>query len=481
MVCIYNLRVAAHAHFRLTVRRQIFDDMQVSFFQRHRALFLVLFVSTLLIFIFGCSAAPALPAAPATPVSSATDTTTTLTVWHTFTDDKRATFENLAQDFHKIYPDLIINPVYVGNRDDLTKQFSAAVALGTAPDLILADRRQIAQFAAQGGLQTLEKFLDDAELGMSKEDRADFLDGALQLGAYPTLDYRVYGMPFDQEAFVLFYNADALKNFNINRAPQTWEQFAEWATTAAQDPNYGWAMRANADTLEAMLLSRGSALLTDAETRALFNERAGLSMLKLFAEMNEGGVVELKASDAKAQDAFASGNAMYYMGWLSELDTLRALQKQNKTNFGIGIAPLPQLNEQEKWMLTRGDFFGIPTSPQGRTDAQRARNAWFFVRWITAPTQSAQWVRATNAIPLRASTLQFIAPDLNTNKQYQYIAAAFDQTLPKLAPQPAHMHMDTIEEHVAGLWLAAAQPKADVRALLDNAAVRVNQLLSVNP
>jgi sn-glycerol 3-phosphate transport system substrate-binding protein len=457
------------------------SEMYVSSFRERVTLPLLLFALGSLLFVFGCRAAPELPAAPSTPASTTTGSTTTLTIWHTFTDQRRNTFETLAQNFHQVYPDLVINPVYVGSRDDLTKQMNAAVALGSAPDLVLADRRQIAEFAAQGGLLPLDKFINDADLGFAKEDKSDFLGGALQLGQFPTLGNRSYGMPFDQEAFVLFYNADLLKTINVNRAPRTWEQFAQYATTVTKDPVYGWAMRANADTLEAMLVSRGSALLTDAETRALFNERAGLASLQMVADLNEGGVAKLAASDEKAQREFASGNAAFYLGWLSELEALQAMQKEAKTDFEIGVAPLPQLDPQTPWLLTRGNLFGIPIAPQGRTDGERARNAWFFVRWITAPTQSAQWVRATNAIPLRASTLQFIAPDLAKNPRFRQIATAFDGVLPDLAPQPAHSYMDRIEEMVAGLWLQAVEPKANLPALLDDAAQRVNQVLAVQP
>lgn len=426
-----------------------------------------------------CRAAPELPNPPETPSAQSEAQGTTLTVWHSLDEDKRETFQALAQDFHEVYPDLTINSVYVGSRDDLTKQMTAAIALGNAPDLVLADRAQIAEFARQGGLQALEKFTNDAELGLSKEDESDFLEGALNLGSYPTLGKRKYGFPFDQEAFVLFYNADALKKINVNRAPRTWERFGEDATTATQAPLYGWAMRANGDTLQAMLVSRGSALLTNDESRALFNERAGLASLQLAADLYEGGAAVLAASDEKAQRAFAAGEAAFYMGWMSELAKLEALQKESKSDFEIGVAPLPQLEPTEPWLLTRGNLFGLTTAPLGRTDAQRARNAWFFVRWITAPTPSAQWVRATNAIPLRASTLTFLAPDLSNSARMRQIATAFDGVLPHLAPQPAPPYMETIAQQIGDLWLQAMQPKPDLAAILDAAARRVNQILAM--
>lgn len=439
---------------------------------------LPILLGSILLFALGCRAAPPLPLPPQTPAAS-TPRTTKLTLWHTFTGDRRTTLEALARNFHDTYPDLTIQPVYVGSRDDLTKQMNAALALGSPPDLVLGDRGQLADFARQGGLLPLEPYINDSELGLSADDKSDFLNGALSLGRYPTLENRIYGFPFDQEAFVLFYNADLLKTINVNDAPRTWDDFADYSGTITKDDTYGWAMRADAATFEAMLVSRGSALLTDAETRALFNERAGLNSLKLIADMNEGGVAALASSDDKARREFVSGNVAFYLGWMSELDILQGLQQEEKTNFQIGMGPLPQLDPQAPWLLTRGDLFGITTAAQGTSDPQRARNAWFFVRWITAPTQTARWVRAANSIPLRASALTFIAPELTTNTRFRQIATAFNGVLPSLAPQPASPYYDTIQQQVGELWLQAVQPKADLVAILDAAAARVNQILAV--
>lgn len=427
------------------------------------------------ILLFGCGSAPTPTSTPPeTPLPDSVSQNSTLILWHTFDDERRDTLQALANDFHKTYPNLSVNLVYVGSRDDLTKQMTAGIALGTAPDLVLADRRQIAEFTAQDGLQSLDKLMDDPELGLSPQDRTDYLRGALQLGTFPLLDNRMYGFPFYQEAFVLFYNADLMKTLNLNRAPPTWDAFADNAKDATDLPTYGWAMRADAATFQAMLLSRGSALMTDAETRALFNERAGINSLKLVADMNDGGVAKLAPSDDKARQEFASGKAAFYMGWMSELPILKQAQKSSKTSFDIGVGIMPQLDPETPWLLTRGDLFAIPKTAENRT-----RDAWFFIQWITSPTQSARWVRGTDSLPLRLSALNFIAPDQSSSLYFDQIFKSFKTVPPHLAPEPTPPHMDTIDELVSGLWLAAVQPKADLANILDTLVARVNQILAL--
>lgn len=450
--------------------------MHVPYFSFRYPLSLVLLFCGILVVLFGCSSAAPTATPSETPSSAALAETNTLTLWHTIDEEHQKALEQLADEFHKTYPDLTINPVYVGGHDDLSKQMTAAIALGTSPDLVLADRRQIAEFAAQGGLRALEPFMADAELGLSKQDRDDFWQGTLALGTYPTLGNRTYGFPFDQEPLVLFYNADLLKAVNVNGAPRTWEQFGQDATAATTDQTYGWAMRADAATLEGMLASRGSALLTDAETRALLNERAGLASIKLVADLTDAQAAKLASSDDKARNEFGAGKAAFYIGWLSEADALENAQKAAKQKFQIGVAPLPQLDPETPWLLTRGDLFGIT-----KVSNERARNAWFFIRWITSPTQSARWVRATDALPLRASTLTYLSPSTQTNARYRQILNALDNIAPRLVPQPAHPYMDTVERTVGDVWLQATEPKPDVRAILDAIAARINQILAIQP
>lgn len=428
---------------------------------------------SILVLANGCGNASPTTVPVETPPPQVSDANTPLTLWHTFDDSRRDALEKLIQEFHTAYPDLAIAPVYVGSRDDLTKQMTAAIALGTTPDLVLADRRQIALFASQGGLQALDKFLDDSTAGLSKQERADFWRGVLQLGKFPTLSNRTYGFPFDQEAVVLFYNQDWLDQVNLSRAPQTWEEFGEDASVVTKDDQYGWAMRANAPTFEAMLASRGSALLTDLETRALFNERAGIHSLKLVSDLSESGVAQLSASDDHARRAFASGKAAFYFGWMRELAALQRAQKDAKTNFDIGAGVVPQLDSENTWLLSHGDSFGIT-----KTTPERARNAWFFIRWLTSPTNNARWARETGALPLRASALDFLAT--NTSKSpFAPMFQSFEKSPPNFMPQPAHPFIENIENTVSGLWLQAAQPKPDLRIILDTMADRINQILEI--
>lgn len=421
----------------------------------------------------GCRAAPAFPDPPSSAAESAEPNEIVLTLWHSETDARRATLETIAREFHEIYPNLIVNPVYVGNRDDLSKQLTAAIALGTPPDLVLAERRQLAELAQQGGLLALEEFISDPDLGLNDDDLTDLLPGMLEQGKLPEFGNRIYGFPFDLEAMILFYHPTLLQAANRMRPPRTWEEFADYASGLTGKNQYGWAMRADADTFEAMLVSRGSALLTNAENRALFNERAGVASMTLIRELSKAGAAKLLPSDQQARQEFARGRAAMFIGWMSELALIETESARSNTQFEIGIAPLPQSDLTNPFLLTRGDLFGILLMPR-----ERARQAWFFVRWMTTPTQNARWVRGVDALPIRFSTLTELAADLRTNARFQQVAGAFGRQVPHFVPQPATRHIQSVERIVQQVWTVATQMNVEVPVQLDDLAVRVNRILA---
>ncbi len=433
----------------------------------HRSIVFLL----LLLYAAGCRAVPTFPAQPspgsATPVKGPVN----LTLWHSETGAARQELEALARDFHTAYPDLIVTPVYVGSADDLEKQVTAAIALSRTPDLILAPRRDIAQFARQDGLLALNALRDDSSIGLNKDDQADFFPGVLDEGTFVEFNKQFYAFPFDLEAMVLFYNTDLIPN-----PPTTWSDFGDVASKATKDQQYGWAMNIDADVFEGMLVSQGSAMIDDPERRTLFAERGGLSAMTLVSQLTKSGVAHLKPDSQSAIDDFANRQAVFYLDWMSQLAALQQAQQQVGTNFRIGLASLPQGDPADPYLLIRGNDLAILKMPP-----DRARNAWFFIRWLTASQQTARWARAANAIPLRASALSFLIGDLPTNAQLRQIANSFDGNVPHFVPLSANRHAPQIENLMEGAWLQiASENKVDIAGTLATASSSADQLLAGN-
>jgi ABC-type glycerol-3-phosphate transport system substrate-binding protein len=423
-----------------------------------------------------CRAAPPVPPQPQ-PVSGTPATgPITLILWHSETGASRSELETLARDFHTAYPNLIVTPQYVGTEDDLTKQVTAAVALGKTPDLVLANGRDIAQFVRQQGLLALDKFRADPSVGLSVDDVADFLPGILGGGAWPEFHNKLYAFPFDAAAMVLFYNADMLKAAEYPNPPASWDEFADMAGKMTTDKQYGWAMQMDADVFSGMLVSRGSAMLDDPERRTLFAERGGVASMTLASELVKSGAAAPESDEEGALTDFAGGHAAFYFDWMTKLSAIQNAQKRAGADFEIGVSNLPQGDPTDSFVFERSYDFGI-----FKTSPDRERNAWFFVRWITASHQTAQWARAVGAIPLRSSALPFLAGAEMADSRLQQIEASFGGTVPQIVPQSANRHAAEIERLMAEAWTQVALSKADAASTLTAASAKADSLLGANP
>jgi ABC-type glycerol-3-phosphate transport system substrate-binding protein len=430
----------------------------------------------LLLFAAGCRAAPPVPPPPQ-PLAGTTPTEPlNLILWHSETGAARDELEALARDFHAAYPNLNVTPQYVGDGDALAKQVTAAIALSRTPDLVLANRRAIAQFVRQGGLRALDQFRTDASVGFTADDNADLFPGLLDEGFFVEFNKQFYAVPFDLEGLLLFYNADLLKASSYARPPAKWDEFADMASKVTQDQQYGWAMQIDADVFSAMLASQGSAMLDNPERRSLFDERGGVAAMTMVSQLTKAGAAKLKDDREGALNDFAQGHAAFYLDWMTELSALKEAQKREGTNFEIGVSNLPQADPTEPFMLVRGLDFAI-----FRTSPDRERNAWFFLRWITASRQAANWARAAGAIPVRASALSFLAADTLTNARLGQIQDSFGGTAPQFVARSANRHAAQIEHLMEDAWAQIVLSKADVVGTLTAASGSADQLLAGNP
>lgn len=426
----------------------------------------------LIAFCAGCRAAPTIPSQPQPGAGTPTAGPINLTLWHSETGTARTELEALAREFHSAYPNLTITPQYVGSDDDLAKQVTAAVAIGHMPDLVLARRGDVAQFARQGGLMSLDQFRSDPSVGFSPDDMADLFPGILEEGSFAEFPNQLYSVPFNAEGMVLFYNADSFTAASFAKPPSTWDEFADMASKLTVDPQYGWAMQIDADVFSGMLVSRGSALLDNPERRALFAERGGIASMTMASQLAKSGAAQAKSDRALALADFASGTAALYIDWLSELPVISRAQKQAGANFAIGVANLPQGDPSQAYIFERGADFAI-----FKTRPERESNAWFFVRWITATRQTAKWASAVGAIPLRASALPIVASGSPHDERISQVESSFGGVVPQFVPQSANRHIDAIDSLVEDAWTKIMFSKADIIPTLTNAATGADQIL----
>ncbi len=422
-------------------------------------------VATLFL-VSACAGNPPPSASPLTPTGLAP---VTLTFWHTETGAAGALLNALANDFHKAYPSITVQGEAKKDAGDLLRQGIAAMAMNQLPDFIIADKRTIGEFARKDALAPLDPFLDDASLGLRDNDRADFFPGLLDAGRFPDLKNALFAFPFDENAVVLYYNADLLKAAKVD-PPRTWDQFSAAARGTTKGSAHGWVMSPHAAVYYAFLFSRGSSVLNDAQTQTQFNDDAGMKSLQLIAALSKGGSAYLVDSADAARADFAQGKAALLFGTTDDLAAVSDAVTRAGGNLQWGVMSVPQNDPAHPLTTVYGAHFAIFSR-----SLERTRAAWLFVRWLAEPQQTARWSRATLSIPLRASALPLLATEA-PNPLFQRLRDGFGDALPTGRAMPAVKDAAQIDAAMVEMWTAVANG-AEPNAAMSRAVTRVSGVL----
>jgi multiple sugar transport system substrate-binding protein len=177
----------------------------------------------------------------------------------------------LVPEFEKLTGITVENEVipYENTREKMVLDFTSKA--GTY-DVALTDVVWVGEYAANGWLTPLEKFTSDPKLADPALNLKGFFP--ILLDSFGTWDKKLYGIPFDNYAGLLFYNRCMLEKAGFKSPPKTWDElmkvYAPKLTNKAKG-QYAYALQSrrgetqSADSFMRMLWPFGGSLI-DAKT-----------------------------------------------------------------------------------------------------------------------------------------------------------------------------------------------------------------------
>lgn len=132
---------------------------------------------------------------------------------------RRDVIEEIIDDFNSEQEDIEVNYVYQPWGDIWTKSL-AAVAAGNPPDVVVQDINSVRQRADAQQNTNLSEYMSDEDLS-----------GQFYPQLWDTVLYEdePYGLPYNTDTQVLFYNVDLLNEAGFDRPPETWDELEEYA------------------------------------------------------------------------------------------------------------------------------------------------------------------------------------------------------------------------------------------------------------
>jgi multiple sugar transport system substrate-binding protein len=211
-------------------------------------------------------------------------------------------------------------------KDSFNTALNSALGGRSKPDISYLDQPLIADYASDSTISDISSLL--ASFGEVAE--VDFFPSVYSTNVY---NEKLYGLPLNVTASVLFYNKDL-----VATPPTTW---AEWLAVKSTLPSgkslfdgignggyAGWYF-------QAFLANCGGSLLTTAGDEVAFNDAQGVEAAQM--------IKDLYGSDATSvinrgtSDAFGNGLVAFKLGSSSDIDRLDV--NFPSLNYGVALVP----------------------------------------------------------------------------------------------------------------------------------------------
>lgn len=321
--------------------------------------------------------------------------------------------ENLATEFTKENPNIVLNPVFAGNSTETMTKTVSALQGGTPPDFAILPNPELYSLLDMDAVITLDDFI--AKDG-GQEYIDDFIPAFMKNSYY---DGKTYSIPFQRSTIIMYYNKDQFKEAGLDpeKPPTNWDELREYAkkltvTDASgnvsrwgvmipmDDPFmfYGFCRQNSNDPQSQIMAEDGKSVYFDTPENAEALQYL-VDLAQVDKVMPEGSI---KWGDGPSN--FMAGATSITFTSSGSLTNIL-----DNTDFEVGTAFLPA-----------GKQYGSATGGANLyifkdIDEKKQEAAWKFIRWITEPERAAQWSIDTGYVATRKSAY-------DTDRMKDYLA-----------------------------------------------------------
>lgn len=298
-------------------------------------------------------------------------------------------------------------------------------------DVVLSDVIWPMAFIGAGWVVPIQHFTSNPKLKDPALDLADFFP--ISLATY-TVNDKLYGLPFNGNAGLLFYNKKMLKQAGFDGPPKTWSELLKYSKklTDKENGQYGYVLQSahnetqTADAFARFLWPWGGRFLDIENKKVMVNSPQSVDGLKFRRKL-----VKLMPSSIVSDDhpqvvqMLIQGKAAMITEWASFYSTL----KQSRIGDQLGVALEPR---GPKGRVSAFGDFAYMVSAQSPTKKQNA--AYLFIQWLTSKEMTRPLIDE-GAVVSRQSADK----DPKIQAQYPYLKPMVEEwehgTVPAYRPQ----------------------------------------------
>ncbi len=379
-------------------------------------------------------------------------------------DNYRPTLESIIDSFEEQNPHInvvLVNPKGSGSYANIEKVVISGFFEEDYPDIVQCYPDNAIKYIAQGYAIDADRFLNDPEVGLSEEERKDYIGTFLEEGAnYPNAE-GTYSLPFCKSTELMYYNASKLLGLDlssydasINQGEPldaayldqiTWEDLFDHLCPALEAYN-----NAQAEDEKIYVQTENTGIVTYDSDENFFitlAEQYGYGYTSV--DENHKGKIDFNNDSMKGIVKWLNqaknkhylntryGYKTFVSGLFQRGESLFTISSNaglaynfNRDDpFEIGVAHIPHPEGKDYMSINQGPSVCL----LDHKDDHRALASYLLWRHLTNAENSSKWALATGYMGIRSSSYQTEAYQEAIANRSDLLAQATSDNLQRIA------------------------------------------------
>ncbi len=314
----------------------------------------------------------------------------------------------LCTQYSDTHPNVIVEPIFAGDYVQTMQRTLTSSKAGNPPDLALLTSADVWTAVDEGIIIPLQSFIEAEGAEFINRYFQGFLDDAKVAGEY-------YAMPFQKSTPIFYYNKDMFKEAGLDpdTPPQTWldmKYMAEKLTVPGV--RYGVEIPIDQWLMSIFIMQNGGQINNIEGNQTYLDSPEAIEAMKFILSMVQDGLMPAKRLFGDSSADFVAGKTAMMYNSTGSMSFVR-----DSASFDWAVAYLPA--NIERIVATGGGQFVIckDTSPA------RQQAAWDFIKWMTAPEQTAQWSMGSGFVAVSPEAFELPVMQEYTAKLPQALVA----------------------------------------------------------
>ena len=346
--------------------------------------------------------------------------------WDRQTTENAQLLREIVAEFNAGHPGLPVKVVQSGNYGDIYTKTVAAIKARTLPSMVVAYGNMTVEYAKQGAVADLGRFVSDPDVGLSAEDLDDFFPAVLEQNRYPELDGRTLSFPYTISVLVMYCNTDLMALAGLSEPPVTWDEFLyQCREVKKRTGKYALCFDVDPSAINGMIFSRGGDIIEKGKLR--YDSPESIAVLTLLETLfREKLAYQNPPRTFNDQTAFGNDEIAFSFRPSSSRPYYELVKEGLE---GWRVAPIPQIDPDHPATVLYGANISIFNTTPDHMDA-----AWAFIKYFTSPETNVRWALKTGYLPYRMSAVEDARLQAYWD-EWPYNRVAFD-CLPYARPEP---------------------------------------------